>query len=59
MINLTECLIKTNHIAFFGRIYINQGVFPDPKKFEDIWNISTPQDKLEANTEVWRQLNLN
>ena len=36
-----------NKISFFGRIFTDKGVFPDPKKVEDIAKMPTPQDKQE------------
>ncbi len=47
MLNSEKCIIKTNRIAFFGRMYTDEGVFPDPKKVEDIISMPTPQDKQD------------
>ena len=50
MLNSKKCTIKTNSIAFFGRIYTDQGVKPDPKKVEDIANMPPPKNKQEVQT---------
>lgn len=44
-LNSSKCVIKTNKITFFGRIYTDKGILPDPFKVEDIKNMKTPQDK--------------
>ncbi|XP_038046793.1 uncharacterized protein K02A2.6-like [Patiria miniata] len=43
--NSTKCRIKTKKISFFGSIYSDVGVQPDPGRVEDIHNLPTPQDK--------------
>ena len=40
-------MVKANSISFFGRQYTQKGVYPDPKKVEDITSMPTPQDKQE------------
>ena len=30
--NPTKCVIKTDHVTFFGNIYSKDGIHPDPKK---------------------------
>lgn len=47
MLNSSKCVIKTNQINFFGRLYTDHGILPDPKKIEDITNRSTPADKQD------------
>ena len=40
--NSKKCAIKTPQISFFGNIYDEKGVHPDPKKVEDIKMLTTP-----------------
>ena len=47
MLNSKKCTIKANQVAFLGRIYMDKGVLPDPKKVEDIANMLTLQDTGE------------
>ena len=47
MLNSSKCVVKANSISFFGRQYTHKGVYPDPKKVEDITSMPTPQDKQE------------
>ena len=47
--NSKKCIIKTDRIAFFGEIYSNAGVFPDPAKVEDLQMMPTPQDKEDLH----------
>jgi transposase InsO family protein len=47
MLNSAKCMVKTTSIVFFGRLYTDHGVFPDPEKVEDILRMPTPQDKLD------------
>lgn len=32
VLNIDTCIIKTNSIKFFGQIYSNKGISPDPAK---------------------------
>ena len=46
--NSNKCHIKTNQINqinFFGSLYSDTGIRPDPGRIEDIHSIPTPQDK--------------
>ena len=43
MLNSAKCIIKTNRISFFGRVYTENGVLPDPAKVEDILQMQMPQ----------------
>ena len=45
--NSKKCLIKQKQIKFFGTIYADNGIHPDPKKIEDLKNMPTPQNKKE------------
>ena len=45
--NSKKCLIKKKQIKFFGTIYADNGIHPDPKKIEDLKNMPTPQNKKE------------
>ena len=47
--NSKKCIIKTDRIAFFGEIYSNTGVSPDPAKVEDLQMMPTPQDKEDLH----------
>ena len=46
-LNSKKCTIKTTRIAFFGRVYTDEGVIPDPKKVEDITSMPTPGDRQD------------
>ncbi len=43
--NSDKCVIKADAVEFFGSLYTNSGVHPDPAKVEDIKAMPTPQDK--------------
>ena len=43
--NSEKCVIKTQQVSFFGRLYTSHGLLPDPKKIEDILQIPVPQDQ--------------
>ena len=43
--NSKKCVIKTHEIVFFGSVYGQDGIRPDPNKVEDIHMMPTPQDK--------------
>ncbi|XP_014663369.1 PREDICTED: uncharacterized protein K02A2.6-like [Priapulus caudatus] len=43
--NSSKCVVKAKSINFFGTIYSEVGISPDPCKVEDIHAIPTPQDK--------------
>ena len=43
--NSDKCTIRQPEISFFGNIYSNNGIGPDPAKVHDIQNIPVPQDK--------------
>ena len=45
--NSAKCVIKASEISFFGRKYTSNGLFPDPKKVEDIIQIPIPADKQD------------
>ena len=45
--NSKKCGIKAQQISFFGAIYDEKGVHPDPKKVEDIQMIPTPESTTE------------
>ena len=40
-----KCAIKTSDIVFFGSVYGQDGIRPDPSKIEDIRKMPTPQEK--------------
>ena len=43
--NSTKCKIKSKSISFFGMIYSENGVSPDPEKLEDLQNMPYPTCK--------------
>ena len=45
--NSTKCVIKTRSINFFGSLYTDHGILPDPSKLEDVKEMPTPQSKDE------------
>ena len=45
VLNSKKYTIKTNRVAFFGRLDTDQCVFPDSMMVEDISNMPTPEDK--------------
>ena len=47
MLNSKKCVIKTNQITFFGRLYTDRGVFPDPKKVDDVVQMPVPNNKQD------------
>lgn len=45
--NSKKCSIKTKSINFFGAVYDQDGVHPDPKKVEDIKSLQSPMNETE------------
>ena len=45
--NSTKCAIKTPQISFFGTIYDEKGVHPDPTKVDDIKMLPTPESATQ------------
>jgi transposase InsO family protein len=43
--NSSKCILRMNQIEFFGSVYSDTGVRPDPRKIEDINAMPTPQGK--------------
>ncbi|KAJ8023319.1 hypothetical protein HOLleu_35705 [Holothuria leucospilota] len=43
--NSAKCLIKASQVNFFGSVYSNKGIHPDPGKVEDVLAMPTPQNK--------------
>ena len=43
--NSSKCAIKQTEISFFGNVYTQEGIKPDPKKVEDIRNMPIPENK--------------
>ena len=43
--NSEKCAIKQTEISFFGNLYTQDGVEPDPKKVKDIRNMPVPENK--------------
>ena len=46
--NSAKCKIKCNSIAFFGNIYTDQGIKPDPQKVKDLKSMPVPMNKNEV-----------
>ena len=46
-LNSAKCVIKASEMPFFGSKYTSNGLFPDPKKVEDIIQIPIPADKQD------------
>ena len=47
MFNSKTCAIKSPQISFFGTIYDEKGVHPDPNKVEDIKMLPTPESATQ------------
>ena len=45
---LRKCKIKSKSISFFGMIYSENGVSPDPEKLKDLQNMPYPTCKKRA-----------
>ena len=43
--NSDKCIIKEKAISFFGNIYSEEGIAPDPAKVKDIQQMPVPQNK--------------
>lgn len=43
--NSAKCMINTSQISFFGSVYSDKGISPDPSRIDDIHQMPTPQDK--------------
>lgn len=43
--NSDKCTIKQKSISFFGNLYTDDGISPDPAKVDDIQKMPTPQNK--------------
>ncbi|KAL2083766.1 hypothetical protein ACEWY4_021539 [Coilia grayii] len=43
--NSDKWIIKQNHVSFFGNLYTDSGIKPDPTKIRDIQKMPTPQNK--------------
>lgn len=46
--NSTKCKIRQREIKFFGQMYTNRGVYPDPQKIEDLHAMPSPVNKTEV-----------
>ncbi len=47
--NSEKCMIKQKSIPFFGNLYTDKGINPDPAKLRDIRKMPTPQNKDELH----------
>lgn len=47
--NSDKCIIKQNNISFFGNMYTDSGIKPDPAKIRDIQKMPTPLNKDELH----------
>ena len=43
--NSSKCTVKSKSISFFGTMYSDTGIRPDPQKVQDVHSMPTPQDK--------------
>ena len=43
--NSSKCIIKKQSIPFFGNLYTDKGILPDPLKLQDIHMMPTPESK--------------
>lgn len=43
--NSEKCMIKQKAIPFFGNLYTDKGIVPDPAKVDDIKMMPTPDNK--------------
>lgn len=43
--NSEKCTIKQSNMSFFGNLYTDKGIRPDPAKIWDIQKMPTPQNK--------------
>lgn len=43
--NSAKGMISTSQISFFGSVYSDKGISPDPSRIDDIHQMPTPQDK--------------
>ena len=46
-LNSKKCHIKCSAISFFGNVYTNDGMKPDPKKVDDLKQMQEPSNKTE------------
>lgn len=46
-LNSTKCAVKEKQITFFGRLYTDHGVYPDPAKVQDLNNMPAPKDRKD------------
>ena len=46
-LNSKKCHIKCSEISFFGNVYTNEGMKPDPKKVDDLKQMQEPSNKSE------------
>ena len=49
-LNFEKCQVKQKSVKFFGNIYSEKGVEPDPGKVEAIKNIDAPHNKADLHT---------
>ena len=48
--NSKKCAIGKSSISFYGNLYTDQGIKPDPQKVRDIQNMPRPSNKDELST---------
>lgn len=54
--NSDKCTIKQTSISFFGNLYTDKGIRPDPAKIRDIQRMPTPQNlPITLHTKVCGQ----
>lgn len=47
VLNSEKCIIKSKEVSFFGHVYTENGIKPDPIKIKDLQNMPTPTSKTE------------
>ena len=46
-LNSKKCHIKCSQVSFFGNVYTNEGMKPDPRKVDDLKQMQEPRSKTE------------
>ena len=49
-INLNKCVFCKPSVVFYGLIFTNMGIHPDPEKVESLRQAETPKDKTELRS---------
>lgn len=49
-INVSKCLFNQQKLKFFGHIFTNEGIYPDPQRIESIINLTPPTNIHELRS---------